>query len=56
VHLADERLSSFAAEQQMSRSGLTHKGKKRRRDALAAAAILRAFFAQRGTENHGSHG
>jgi len=44
VHLVDERLSSYAADEQMSQSGLTHKGKKRRRDALAAAVILRTFL------------
>ncbi len=47
VYLFDERLSSFEADQRMSRSGLTHKQKKRRRDALAAAAILEDFLAQR---------
>ena len=40
----DERLTSVEADWQMSRSGLTHKGKKKRRDALAAAAILRDFL------------
>lgn len=44
IHLQDERLSSAAADEAMSRSGLTHKQKKQRRDALAAAAILRAFL------------
>ncbi len=48
VHLFDERLSSEAANEQMARSGLTHRGKKRRRDALAAAVILRDFLEQRG--------
>ena len=48
VHLVDERLSSEAANEQMARSGLTHRGKKRRRDALAAAVILRDFLDQRG--------
>ena len=50
VVYADERLSSVAADEQMSQSGLTHKGKKRRRDALAAAAILRSFLATRGRD------
>ena len=45
VHPVDERLTSFAADEQMSQSGLTHKQKKQRRDALAAAAILRDFLA-----------
>jgi len=44
VHLVDERLTSFAADQQMNRSGLTHGQKKARRDALAAARILQDFF------------
>ncbi len=44
VHLVDERLTSFAADQQMSQTGLTHGQKKAVRDALAAAAILRDFF------------
>ncbi len=44
VHLQDERLTSAEADEQMAQSGLTHGQKKARRDALAAAAILRAFF------------
>jgi putative Holliday junction resolvase len=48
VHLQDERLTSFAADEAMSRSGLTHAQKKARRDALAAAALLRAFFQSKG--------
>ena len=44
VHLVDERLSSEIADDKMSRSGLTHKGKKQRRDALAAATILERFL------------
>jgi len=47
VHLFDERLSSYQADQHMSQSGLTHKQKKRRRDALAAAVLLRDFLASR---------
>lgn len=45
VHFQDERLSSVEADWQMAQSGLTHKQKKERRDALAAAAILRDFLA-----------
>jgi putative Holliday junction resolvase len=41
VHLFDERLTSVEADEQMAQSGLTHGQKKARRDALAAAAILR---------------
>lgn len=48
IHLQDERLSSFAADEAMSQSGLTHKQKKQRRDSLAAAAILRSFLDARG--------
>lgn len=45
VYLFDERLTSADADWTMARSGLTHGQKKRRRDALAAAALLRSFFA-----------
>lgn len=44
VHLVDERLSSYHADQLMSQTGLTHGQKKARRDALAAANILQAFL------------
>lgn len=44
VHYVDERLSSAAADERMAQSGLTHGQKKNRRDALAAAEILRRFF------------
>lgn len=44
VHLWDERLSSYTADVHMARSGLTHKMKKRRRDALAAQVILQGFL------------
>ncbi len=44
VHLHDERLTSAEADEHMAMSGLTHKQKKARRDALAAAVILRSFF------------
>ena len=43
-HLFDERLTSYAAESQLSELDLTHGGKKARRDALAAAVILRDFL------------
>ena len=45
VHYVDERLSSYAADQQMAGSNLTRGGKKARRDALAAANVLRDFLA-----------
>lgn len=44
IHFVDERLTSAEADWQMARSGLTHKQKKARRDALAAANILRTFL------------
>lgn len=44
VRFHDERLSSVAADWQMAQSGLTHKQKKTRRDALAAAAILTDYL------------
>lgn len=50
VHLQDERLSSAFADEQMAMSGLTHKQKKARRDAMAAANILRGFFESLGSE------
>jgi putative holliday junction resolvase len=45
VTFVDERLTSAEADWSMARSGLTRDQKKRRRDALAAAAILREFLA-----------
>ncbi len=44
VHLADERLTSKQADWKMGGSGLTHLQKKRRRDAIAAAALLQSFL------------
>ena len=44
VHFQDERLTSYAADQRMARSGRTHKQKKQIRDALAAAEILQDFL------------
>jgi len=47
VHRVDERLTSYDADQRMRQSGLTRGQKKQRRDALAAAAILRDFLDNR---------
>jgi putative Holliday junction resolvase len=47
VHYQDERLTSAEADWSMARSGLTRGQKKERRDALAAAAILRDFLKER---------
>jgi putative Holliday junction resolvase len=44
IHYQDERLTSFAADERMARSGRTHRQKKELRDALAAAEILRDFL------------
>ncbi|MBX3317743.1 MAG: Holliday junction resolvase RuvX [Phycisphaeraceae bacterium] len=44
VHFQDERLTSAAADWEMAGSGMTRGEKKQRRDALAAAAILRDFL------------
>lgn len=44
IHYQDERLTTSAADEQMARSGKTHKQKKAIRDALAAAEILRDFL------------
>lgn len=44
IHLHDERQTSMAADERMARSGLTHKQKKARRDAIAAAAILQSYL------------
>ena len=45
VHYQDERLTSFAAEQQVAGTGRTRKEKRELIDALAAAHILRDFLA-----------
>ncbi len=44
LYFQDERLTSYAADQRMARSGRTHKQKKSLRDALAAAEILWDFL------------
>lgn len=44
VHLQDERLTSFEADQRMARSGRTRGEKRELRDALAAAALLEDFL------------
>lgn len=46
IHFQDERLTSAAADWQMARTGMTRGQKKAKRDALAAAEILRDFLAQ----------
>ena len=46
VFYQDERLTSADADWQMARTGMTRGEKKQRRDALAAATILRDFLAE----------
>jgi len=53
VRLQDERLSSAEADWAMARSGLTRGQKKARRDALAAAAILKDYLAGLGSGEPG---
>lgn len=47
VHVQDERLTSSEADWTLAGSGFTRKQKKMRRDAIAAAAILRDFLEMR---------
>ena len=47
VFLHDERLSSFEADYLSADLDLTRKKKKKRLDAIAAAAILRSFIEQK---------
>ncbi len=49
VHQVDERLTSFEASDRLKETNLTRKQKKARKDALAAAAILRQFLESRAT-------
>ncbi|MFK7883379.1 MAG: Holliday junction resolvase RuvX [Phycisphaerales bacterium] len=44
ITLVDERRSSIAADARMAQTGLTHKQKKLRRDAIAASEILQSFL------------
>ncbi len=44
VVLVDERRTSIAADHRMAQTGLTHKQKKKRRDAIAAAAIAQSYL------------
>lgn len=53
VRMQDERLTSADADWRMAGSGLTHKQKKQKRDALAAAAILRDYLESIGTRAEG---
>lgn len=44
VHLADERLSSWEAEEAMKEAGVSWKKRKRHLDSEAAARILKSFL------------
>ncbi len=47
IHLQDERLSSFSAEEKLAPADFTRGKKKKRIDAVAAAEILEAFLEQK---------
>jgi putative Holliday junction resolvase len=51
VHLQDERLSSFSAEEKLSSAKFTRGKKRKRLDAVAAAEILEAFLEQKTPRN-----
>jgi len=44
IVLVDERRTSIAANHRMAQTGLTHKQKKKRRDAIAAATIAQSYL------------
>lgn len=56
IHFQDERLTTSEADWTMARSGLTRGQKKAKRDALAAAAILRDFLAQKSSTRRAAEG
>jgi len=47
VHLQDERLTSFGAQEKLACAELTREKRKKRLDAVAAAQILEAFLEQK---------
>ena len=49
IYFQDERLSTYAAGDKLAQTGLTHKQKKNKIDAIAAAEILKNFIEQRKT-------
>jgi putative Holliday junction resolvase len=51
VHLQDERLSSFGAEEKLTSANYTRGKRKKRLDAVAAAEILEAFLEQKAPRN-----
>lgn len=46
IHYEDERLTSADADWSMAQTGMTRGQKKNRRDAIAAAGILRTFLSR----------
>lgn len=50
VHLQDERLSSFGAEEKLAPADFTRSGKKKRLDAVAAAQILEDFLEKKNSQ------
>lgn len=54
VYLADERLSSRAADELLHSAGLTRGKKRERHDAVAAQVILQSFLDARPGKEHGS--
>ena len=56
IHLQDERLSSFEAEQKLDEIGLTRGKRRERLDALAAADILQTFLDRKNVEPGGETG
>ena len=51
VHLQDERLSSFGAEEKLAPVEFTRGERKKRIDAVAAAEILEAFLEQKAADS-----
>ena len=47
IHLHDERLSSFGAEEKLAPANLTRGKQRKRLDAVAASEILEAFLEQK---------
>ena len=47
IFYQDERLTTYAADQRLARTGRTHQQKKAARDAIAAAEILQDFLRER---------
>jgi putative Holliday junction resolvase len=52
IHLQDERLSSFGAEEKLAPAEFTKGKRKKRIDAVAAAEILEAFLEQKAAGNN----